>query len=141
PKGRLIIEPRTPNASIGIAGGTGTLNLSSTRLDFIKDGFSEIIIGHENGSGLINVGSYTAFKDNLTLRTPTGNGDIVLAGALATGSDDAAGSITLQAGRHVLLNNGSSITTQGRDIVLNSDRDGIDRGSIQLTGATLSSNG
>src|SRR5690606_11882638 len=45
------------------------------------------------------------------------------------------------AGRSLIGNTGASVTTQGRDIVLNADRDASSGGNIQLTGTTLSSNG
>ncbi|HRQ88488.1 MAG TPA: MBG domain-containing protein, partial [Bacteroidia bacterium] len=145
--GSLFIQPRTAATSIGIGGGTGTLILTATQLDGIKDGFKDIFIGHASGSGAINVGTYT-FKDNLMIRTPTGNGDITLNGALATGSGSQIGTITLQAGRSIIgtTGGGRSITTQGQNITLNADRDqgtGTDTGggNIQLTNTAITSNG
>src|SRR5690606_26997450 len=100
---------------------------------------------HASGSGAMDVRGYT-FKDNLILRTPIGNGDITLNGALATGSGSQAGTITLQAGRSILGISGASLTTQGEEIVFNADRDqgtGTDTGggNIQLTGTDVASNG
>ena len=140
--GRLFIQPRTATTSIGIGNGAvgTTLNWTTAQLDGIQDGFASITIGHASGSGAVDVRSYT-FKDNLTIRTPMGNGDITLNGVLATGSGTQIGTITLQAGRNIIGNAGASITTQGQVIVLNSDRDATNGGNIQLTGTTINSNG
>ncbi len=140
--GNLQIQPRTLATGIGVAGGTGDLQLDVAFLNRLQDGFSSIAIGHEDGTGTLAVGSYT-FKDNVILRTPKGNGDIVLNGALATGSGTQAGTITLQAGRSIIGTSGGgrSIATQGQAIVLNADRDQTGGGNIQLTGTTIASNG
>src|SRR5690606_36159345 len=45
------------------------------------------------------------------------------------------------AGRSLIGNTGASVTTQGRDIVLNADRDASSGGNIQLTSTTITSNG
>src|SRR5690606_3441695 len=139
--GHLLIQPRTPTASTGIGdGASGTLHLPTSALNSLQDGFASITIGHANGSGAIDVRSHT-FQDDLLLRSPAGNGDILLNGALATGSGSQAGHITLQAGRSLIGNTGASVTTQGRDIVLNADRDASNGGNIQLTSTTITSNG
>ncbi|NLT72033.1 MAG: filamentous hemagglutinin N-terminal domain-containing protein, partial [Verrucomicrobiaceae bacterium] len=138
--GDLYVTPRTPSKSIGIAGGVRDVQLDAAFLNRIQDGFNSITIGADDGSGAISVGSYT-FKDNVILRTPIGNGDIVLNGALATGSGSQAGTITLQAGRSILGNTGASVTTQGGDIVFNADRDESNGGNIQLVGTDVASHG
>src|SRR5690606_2779409 len=129
------------------ASSSGRLHLNNAALDTIQDGFASITIGHANGSGVVdvNTGSYV-FKDDVILRTPVGNGDITLNGALATGSGTEVGTITLQAGRSILGISGASVTTQGEDILFNADRDqgtGTDTGAgnIQLVGTTVTSNG
>src|SRR5690606_37390160 len=46
--GSLIIQPLTPETEIGIAAGQGTLRVLTAHLDMIQDGFSEIVIGHQD---------------------------------------------------------------------------------------------
>src|SRR5690606_10953300 len=133
-------QPRTPTASIGIGdGASGTLHLPTSALNSLQDGFASITIGHANGSGAIDVRSYS-FKDDLLLRSPAGNGDILLNGALATGSGSQAGHITLQAGRSLIGNSGASVTTLGRDIVLYAYRVASRGGIITLTITPILSN-
>jgi hypothetical protein len=65
--GALVIQPRTANTTIGLGGGSGTLNLSDTELGFLQDGFSSIKIGDAtNGTGAVDVDSST-FTDPLTI--------------------------------------------------------------------------
>src|SRR5690606_29742700 len=85
PKGSLIIRSRTAGTTIGIGGGGGTLNLGATRLGFLQDGFSEIIIGNATaGNIIVNDANFT---DNLRLLT---GDNLAINGALNTGSNQLA---------------------------------------------------
>ena len=56
----LIIRPTTPSASIGIGGGTGTLDISDAELDKISPNFASVTIGDTTaGTGLVDVDAYT----------------------------------------------------------------------------------
>jgi len=144
--GNLYLQPLVASTTIGIAGGAGEFNLSTTDLNAIQNGFANIYIGRTDSTGLMTFGDgagagtgYT-FKDNLTLRTPAGAGDITISDALATGSVTQVGTITLQAGDSITTN--SSITTQGQAVTLNSDRDGSGAGNIVMnSGSSITSNG
>ncbi|WP_181357316.1 CHAT domain-containing protein [Stenomitos frigidus] len=87
--GNLVLQPLSSSQSIALGAlggasdsGTGTLDLTSSDLTYLQNGFSSITIGRENGSGTINVAENTIFKDPTILRTPTGsiifNGSVTL---------------------------------------------------------------
>ncbi|MBC8506384.1 MAG: sortase [Anaerolineales bacterium] len=83
---QLGILPQTTSANIGIAGGSGTLNLTATELGYLSDGFSKVEIGDEsNGTGTIDIGTST-FLDPVTLCGGTLNN---------SGSSITAPSVTL----------------------------------------------
>lgn len=83
--GDLTIETTATNTSIGLAGGSGSLNLSAAELDRITDGWNSIHIGKSTGTGAITVNAYT-WNDDLTLQTKTGA--ITIAGAQNMGAND-----------------------------------------------------
>ena len=61
--GDVTFKPLTPSATIGVAGGTGLLNLDTTEIGLLADGFSSITIGDStNGTGHVDVNSST-FND------------------------------------------------------------------------------
>jgi mucin-19 len=65
--GALTIRPRTAATSIGLGGGSGTLNLTDTELGFLQDGFSSITIGSATAGDItINTAS---FSDSINLVT------------------------------------------------------------------------
>jgi len=108
--GTVVLKPATASASIGIAGGTGTLDLSSTDLAALQNGFSGITIGHASGTGGLNINAVT-FYDPVTLQSPNG-GTLAVNGQI-TGLDDA--SVTLD-GSGATTNLGASIVTAGNAI-------------------------
>ena len=65
--GSLTIAPQSLNATIGIGGGIGTLNIDDAELMQLSDGFSEIIIGDvAGGTGNVFLQSAT-FPDPVTI--------------------------------------------------------------------------
>ena len=65
--GILTIAPIDPNATIGLAGGAGSLNLDVAELDTLADGFASITIGDPiAGNGALIANAYT-FGDPTTL--------------------------------------------------------------------------
>ena len=107
--GSLTLKPYSAGTTIGLAGGAGTLNLDSTELDYLQNGFSNITIGRSDGSGQLTINGYT-FNDNLTLLT--GSGGIQIDGALSTGSSN----LTLTSTGTVADGAGGSITAAGLDL-------------------------
>ncbi|NBX98882.1 MAG: hypothetical protein EBQ83_01230, partial [Burkholderiaceae bacterium] len=83
--GTLTIEPRTASTTMGIAGASGTLNLTNTELNLIQDGFAMINLGSLTGTGKLTVGAYT-FNDHVSLRNAgASSGGIQLTGAVSVG--------------------------------------------------------
>ncbi|XKH39070.1 filamentous hemagglutinin N-terminal domain-containing protein [Azospirillum doebereinerae] len=116
--GPLVVQPRTASTSIGLAGGSGTLDLSDDELATFGLNLASLTIGRANGSGLITVGGPWWLTTNLTLRTPNANGQnvgIALQGsltALSTGVTLNSGGMVTQyapisAARLELLGTGS----------------------------------
>ncbi|MDP9196732.1 MAG: filamentous hemagglutinin N-terminal domain-containing protein, partial [Pseudomonadota bacterium] len=83
--GTLTIRPSTVSSTVGLAGGAGGLNLTTTELGNITDGWSNIIIGRSDGSGNMAVNAAT-WNDALTLRS--GSGTITIAGAQTMGANN-----------------------------------------------------
>ncbi len=65
--GTFSVTPRTTNTTIGLGGGSGTLNLSDTELGYLQNGFSSISIGASD-AGDIDIDT-AVFVDSLNLIT------------------------------------------------------------------------
>jgi|GEM_PF-2772485 len=63
--GVLMIQPHNAGVTIGVGGGSGTLNLDVTELAYLSDGFTEIVIG-DGSSGTLDIGS-AVFGDRVSL--------------------------------------------------------------------------
>ncbi|MBE9180640.1 CHAT domain-containing protein [Oculatella sp. LEGE 06141] len=92
--GTLTLQPSAPDLDI-VIGGSGygnPLNLTDFDLGAIQDGFSQITIGDQRGSGNVTIlgSADPRFSDPVTVRSP--NGTINVQGSLI-GTDNA--SITL----------------------------------------------
>lgn len=110
--GPLNLLPQTTAASIGLGNaGSETLNLTTTELAHIRDGFGSITIGHE-GRGTIAAGAAT-FSDPITLRgaSITVNGQIT---GVGNAGITLIGPSTLSAG---LVTSGHPINVLG-DVIL-----------------------
>jgi fibronectin-binding autotransporter adhesin len=65
--GTLAFIPQTASTTIGLGGGSGTLNLDDTELGFLQDGFSSITIGDAAaGTGLVSIDG-ASFNDPVTI--------------------------------------------------------------------------
>ena len=124
--GSLIIFPKTTGATIGIAGGSGTLALPASYFssNFV-DGFSDITIGNATTDN-ITIGGDITLNDNFSLisagsvtingaLTATGNNTIALKGA-GTVTEGASGSLVadklvLLGGNVTLDKTGNKVTT------------------------------
>ncbi|BAZ30405.1 hypothetical protein NIES4074_28650 [Cylindrospermum sp. NIES-4074] len=120
--GNLVLQPATPGQNINIAGTTdsdsNSLDLTTSELASLKDGFSTITIGRSDGSGAIAINPVT-FNNPVNIQSP--NGSITATGKI-TGAGNAA--INLTANK---INVGD-ITTNNQNITLN--------GNTTLTGNT-----
>jgi filamentous hemagglutinin family protein len=83
--GALSLFNNATNTTIGLAGGTGTFNLSVAELNHILDGWSQITVGQSNGTGTITANAYT-WNDPLHLQR--GTGAVTIAGAQTMGAND-----------------------------------------------------
>ncbi|MBD1834550.1 hypothetical protein H6F61_18055 [Cyanobacteria bacterium FACHB-472] len=94
-KGIVQLQPLTPGLGITVGDVTADarLNLDTVKLNRLQNGFSQIIIGRDNGRGAIAINSHS-FSDPVRIQSPVGNSTITSTGAIA-GTGDA--SITLLA--------------------------------------------
>ncbi|MEH2264123.1 two-partner secretion domain-containing protein [Nostoc sp.] len=92
--GNLLLQPFTPSQNITLGGtsdsGTGTLDLTTSELAVLQNGFNSITIGRNDGSGAITINPVT-FNNPVTI---TSLSNIFVNGAI-TGTNNA--SVTLKA--------------------------------------------
>ncbi len=105
--GELFLTPYTDSATIGIAGGDGTLkmpaNFFTTKL---ADGFSQITIGSPAHLGDININTI-GFRDNMRLQT---SGKVVVnANQIIT----LPNGVRMQVDNDLLMGNNAKIDVQG----------------------------
>lgn len=109
--GNLTIQPLTSSQSILISGSdsgsNGTLDVTSSKLSRIQDGFTNINIDGENGNGTITVAGETTFNAPVIIRSPSGS--------IIVNNPIIGDSVTLQG--TTALN--ANITTANQDIVIN----------------------
>lgn len=127
--GNLLLQPYSPSQNISIGGlldhSDTTLNLLSSEINALQNGFTSITIGRENSSGSITLVADASFYDPITWRSPLGSIDTTR--ATLRGEDNAT--ISLEAGQNLITGN---IINPGRAINLTSSNGGID-----TTGGTL----
>ncbi|MEQ8426956.1 MAG: filamentous hemagglutinin N-terminal domain-containing protein [Gammaproteobacteria bacterium] len=147
--GDVVFEASQATTTVGIAGGAGTLDLSTTDLAALTEGFNNVIIGRTDGTGAITVNA-ASFKDAVTLRAAVGSGFIAIDGqldTLASTTNNSLASITLDSAlsRTTLSNN---VVTEGAAVTLNiealvngtitidtTNADASAAGTVTITGA------
>ncbi|HND56529.1 MAG TPA: hypothetical protein PLV92_29125, partial [Pirellulaceae bacterium] len=114
--GSITIQTQTASRRLDIVSTeTGSnLELTTTEIAALKNGFSSITLGRSNGTGGISVATPVTFNDPVTLRSPNG-GTINVAGQI-TGAGDA--SVTLTSGASGLIQLSSNIVTAGQAVTL-----------------------
>ena len=114
--GVLTIQPQDVTRSIGV-NEAGSLNLSSAEIGQLQNGFSQIIIGRANGTGLITIGvraGAESWLDPVLFRSQGAGGEIDILGQLA-GTDD--GGFTFLAPKTIVNVAGvPTISTAGGDV-------------------------
>ncbi|MCB1532891.1 MAG: filamentous hemagglutinin N-terminal domain-containing protein [Alphaproteobacteria bacterium] len=83
--GNLTIATSDANESIGLAGGAGTLNISTSELNRLVDGWNSITIGRSDGTGLMSANTHT-WNDQINFLS--GSGEIRFDGAQNFGAND-----------------------------------------------------
>lgn len=145
--GALFLQPTSPSRAIGIgAGAAGTYNLAAADLAAIQSGFSSITIGRPDHTAPIEVGA-ASFNAPTIIRAPFGAGRVAITdddGNPSTPTLLGTGSITVQAGNSIVLNNNANIASAGgaMHVTLNADRDEISAGQVVLNpGSRIASSG
>ncbi|MBD2127269.1 CHAT domain-containing protein [Microcoleus sp. ZQ-A2] len=130
--GILQLQPLTPSLGITIGGTTDDerLNLNTSELITLQNGFSQIFIGRDNTSGTLALTGNANFNDPVTLRSPLGNGSITTAGDSALSGEDNV-TFTLLANQNITIGN---IISSGGAIAITSSN-----GNIDTTAGLLSS--
>ena len=141
----ILLHPSADGTSIGIGdGAAGTLQLTTTEIDALADGFSQISIGTPvTGAHEIHVNAVT-FKDPVMIQAPAIGGQIFVDGQI-TGIDNA--SITLDGPDATtylnadIVTTGNSITISDSVIIgaadaviLDTTMDGASGANITITG-------
>jgi len=128
--GTLRLQPLEPKFDITIGGDItdASLALDTNQLNALRNGFREIIIGHDEGSGKITIIGDITFKDPVRLKSPLGNGSIDTKAATLSGVDDAT--ITLQASKNIAT---GDIFNPGRAIAITSTLGNIDTGTLNTS--------
>jgi filamentous hemagglutinin family protein len=94
--GQLNLQPIDPASAVGVAGGAGEFNLSTTELGYVQNGFDSVTIGRVNGTGAMTTGAYS-YNADLTLRGATSNISVGTTTMPAPGGNDA-GTLTIDTG-------------------------------------------
>lgn len=132
--GNLTIQPFRTTQAITIGGsddnGSKSLDLSTSEINALANGFNSITIGRADGTGTTTVVTDTTFKDPITIQSRSGS--IVVNGAI-NGTDNA--SVTLIGSTR--LNN--NITTNNQNLTI--DGNVLLGQDILLTGSNIDLNG
>ena len=135
--GALTIKPYTAGTTIGIGGGTGTLQLPASffSTNFVNS-FSGITVG-DSTSGNFTVGGAISSANPLSFVTA---GKLAINAAITL--SDTAESLSLKAGEDIDQAAGVAVSTNGGAATYNSDTDGSQTGAIGLrNGASTTTNG
>jgi len=136
--GILQLQTLEPNLGITVGGITNDarLNLDTSELNTLQNGFSQIFIGRNNASSAIALIGNVTFNDSVTLRSPLGNGSINTTGFTLSGADNAT--ITLLANQGITTGN---IINPGRQITITSNSSNIDTTAGTLDTSSATGNG
>ncbi|MCT7972646.1 CHAT domain-containing protein [Laspinema olomoucense] len=130
--GILYVEPFSPTIPITLGGGISwsplQLNLESTDIAAIKDGFDRVFIGSQTGSNAITLQGDAIFNSSVTIQAPGAGGSIAYTGGTLSGANNSA--IALVADGDVAASN---ITTPGGNIEITSNNGNI----TTVAGTTL----
>ncbi|NEP14151.1 MAG: CHAT domain-containing protein [Symploca sp. SIO2C1] len=126
--GSLILQPATRSQSIQLGGtddDTSSLDLTSTELSQLENGFTEIIIGRKDSTGTITLLDDITFRDPVTLQSNS----IAHTEGTLTGEDNAT--ITLRANQDITT---GDIITNAQDIAIESTAGAIFTGNLNSSG-------
>nr|MBW4576777.1 filamentous hemagglutinin N-terminal domain-containing protein [Aphanothece sp. CMT-3BRIN-NPC111] len=136
----VLMQSSSPGQKIRIGSSdtnaTDTLDLTSTDVAALKDGFSNITIGRTNGSGAVTIDPVTFF-DPVKIQA-TGVGGTILANGTISGASGSNSSISLLANGNI---NTQGIKTYGNTINILSNNGGITTNGQALDTTNGASNG
>ncbi|MDX1454276.1 MAG: filamentous hemagglutinin N-terminal domain-containing protein [Gammaproteobacteria bacterium] len=128
--GAVTIFQSTVAQDMTIGGATddAALNLTSTDIAALADGFASITLGRADGTGLVSTDSGgVSFADPLTIQSGGASGDVIVGGTL-TGTGDAT--IDLLAGNEIALS--GDIVTSGTAVTLDATTVDLDVAAISI---------
>jgi filamentous hemagglutinin family protein len=138
--GNLTLQPFTSDQSIvlGVTTATAALDLTTSELALLQNGFASITIGSPGGGGTIGLANNVAFLDPVTLQGS--NASFNPNGFALIGSDNASLTINtpINATTPVTLNSSNGITVNGGitttgDVNLSADQDGNGEGAVAVS--------
>ena len=141
----LTFLPSTTTDTIAVNGTGSVLNITNADLGYIPSGWGNIVVGTSADSGTMSVSNY-AWNTALTLNSGSGNVNIVngsgnLGFINPLTINTTTGNVLMQATTDISESGGGTITTQGGNIVLDSNSGGGTSGAISLGSNILNSNG
>lgn len=111
--GTLSIYQNAVSTTMGLGSAAGALSLTDTELGRITNGWSNLIFGRSDSTGVLTANAYT-WQDNVTFRS--GSGLMTIAGAQTLGSNN----LTLATNSDLALNANLSgtgiLTIQGSNV-------------------------
>ena len=134
--GILNLQPvnAADDISIGGTANGDALTLTATDINQLQPGFTEIIIGRNDGSGDITVVGDVTFNDQVTLQAPVGNGSVTTTGFTVANTNN----FTVNAATSI---NAGSIISNGGDVNLIADLDGNNDGELVISNGVINTNG
>jgi filamentous hemagglutinin family protein len=136
----VLLQSSSLGQKVGIGasdtGATDTLDLTTTDLAALKDGFSRIYLGRTFGRGAVSIADVT-FLDPVGIRA-LGSGGTITANGAITGASGSDSSITLQADGAIST---QGIRTYGNGINLRSFNGGITTNGANLDSTNGALNG
>jgi len=132
--GALVLQPNSTTRSVGVSGGAGDFNLSSTEIDLLSDGFSSITIGRADSTALMTIGADT-YRDPMVFRMGGAGGDITIGGAITSATANAALTFTAGTGTGGTFTQGANTIASGSgDITITADVVALSTVANSITG-------
>ena len=132
--GTITFEANTASSSIGLAGASGTLNITAAELAHISNGWSDIIFGRNDGTGALAVNTHT-WNDNVTFRS--GAGVITIAGAQNAQSNNMTISTNANLAINSSLSGTGSLTIRGSAAATTMGIGNSQAGTLSLSNSEL----
>ncbi|MFB2938747.1 filamentous hemagglutinin N-terminal domain-containing protein [Aerosakkonemataceae cyanobacterium BLCC-F154] len=122
----ITLQPVTPELEItlGDAENSNRLDLTNTDLDSLKAGFKSVMIGREDGKGVITIAGDITFNNSVTIQSPKESGSIKANGTINVTKE---AEINLIAGGNISTR---SINTNEQAVTIKADADNNGNGAV-----------